>query len=146
MHTKRASGLRSLGLLMLALLACKSKQQPSRAEPVEVPMPVAAPAPTPAPNPTPTPAPTPQPVAAPTPTPAPAPAPTVAAKPKVASQPKCSGNEVPCTLRDGRTGWCKNSYCKDICPAGKSYSPLDTDCHKPCTKSCGNCMQGLCFD
>ncbi|MEZ4229433.1 MAG: hypothetical protein R3B89_09720 [Polyangiaceae bacterium] len=68
------------------------------------------------------------------------------AKPKAPSQPSCTGNELPCRLRDGRTGWCKAGTCKDICPAGKSYSPLDTECHRPCTKSCGNCMQGLCFD
>lgn len=71
---------------------------------------------------------------------------TAPARPAAASQPSCSGNEVPCSLRDGRIGWCKNAVCKDVCGAGLSYSPLDTDCHKRCNSSCRSCMDGLCFN
>lgn len=72
--------------------------------------------------------------------------PTPVSRPAAPSQPACSGNEVPCNLRDGRTGWCKGGTCKDICGAGLNYSPMDTECHKRCTKSCKNCQFGLCFD
>lgn len=61
-------------------------------------------------------------------------------------QPACEGHQQPCKLRDGRMGWCLDARCKDICPAGQSYSALDTGCHPPCGAGCSSCMEGLCMD
>lgn len=63
-----------------------------------------------------------------------------------AAQPACEGEEIPCTLNDGRIGWCKAGRCKDICPPGQSYSHLDAGCHLPCRPGCDSCMEGLCFE
>lgn len=78
--------------------------------------------------------------------------------------PPCQGemanSELPCPLTDGRLGWCKAGVCKDICPAGHSYDPLDTQCHqrRDCkaptgdviepvkTAKCNQCMGMHCFD
>lgn len=65
---------------------------------------------------------------------------------------ECTGDmadsELPCTLPDQRTGWCKKGRCKDVCPAGFSYSPLDTQCHKGkgCGANCERCLDNVCLD
>lgn len=86
-------------------------------------------------------------------------------KPKPAAQPppcqsEMANSELPCPLSDGRMGWCSGGTCKDICPAGYSYDPLDTQCHqrRDCqpatgdvlepvkTAKCNRCMGEHCFD
>ena len=68
------------------------------------------------------------------------------------SEAQCTGDmadsELPCTLPDQRIGWCKKGRCKDVCPAGFSYSPLDTQCHKGkgCGTGCSNCVTDVCLD
>jgi hypothetical protein len=74
---------------------------------------------------------------------------------------QCTGDgadsELPCTLKDGRWGWCKGGACKDICPPGYSYHPNDTRCHqrRDCkpgggegvkTAQCNMCYGEHCFD
>ncbi len=77
---------------------------------------------------------------------------------------QCTGDmansELPCTLKDGRSGWCKGGACKDICPPGHSYHPNDTRCHqrRDCkpgmgadgtpvkTAQCNECFGEYCFD
>lgn len=74
---------------------------------------------------------------------------------------QCTGDqansELPCSLKDGRSGWCKGGTCKDVCPPGYSYHPDDTRCHqrRDCkpgmamgtkTALCNSCNGDHCFD
>lgn len=71
-------------------------------------------------------------------------------------------SETGCELADGRTGWCSGGVCKDVCPAGHSYSADDARCHqsRDCktdqehddwttirkTARCNHCIGWHCMD
>lgn len=74
------------------------------------------------------------------------PPPQPAARPAAPKPAACQGEEVPCPIGGGRSGWCKKGRCVDICPKGLSYSALDAQCRPLCTSRCKNCMFGHCMD